>query len=220
MPRDFTHRAHKVCIVGQSGHGKSVYQMRAAIGSKARYKFVFDHKGEFKERAHALQCGTPQEIEAALPTGWVVYNPNVMYPGKMDEAFIFFCDFAWQISEQLGFTKLFVADEVNLHTNGSALPEFCRIMEDGRSVGLDALITSHGVNSLHNRIRGQVNEIVTFYHNAVPALDKLWEEFGINPDHVAGPMNERTGEREGGLKPGEFIAKNMESRRYQGGRVF
>lgn len=219
MPRVFDHRARKVGIFGQSGHGKSVYQIRAAIGSDARYKFVFDHKGEFRQRAGALHCSTPEEIEAALPSGWIVYNPHVMFPGKLPDAFRFWCDFTWSVSYELGFTKLFVADELALLSDSQAPDELCRIMEDGRSVRLDCLMTSHGPNSLHNRIRSQFTEIVSFYQRSVPALEVMEREFGFNPDHIAGPRNEQ-GEREGGLKPGEFIALNTETGRFQGGRVF
>jgi len=45
------------------------------------------------------------------------------------------------------------------------------------------------------------------------------DEYAFNPDHIAGPVGE-DGERHGGLQPGEFIAKNLETGRYQGGRVF
>lgn len=219
MPRVFDHHAHKAGIFGLSGHGKSVYQIRAAIGSPARFKFVFDHKGEFKVRAGALQCSTPDEIEAALPSGWIVFNPHVMFPGKMIDAFTFWCDFTWRLSFDLGFNKLFVADELSLLTDSQAPDELCRIMEDGRSVSLDVLITSHGANTLHNRIRSQFTEIVTFRQRSQPALDVMEREFGFNQEHIGGRLLD-DGEREGGLQPGEFIALNLETGRFQGGRVF
>jgi len=208
VPRVFDHHAHKTLIVGQSGHGKSVYQIRAAIGDKSRVKFVFDHKSEFHQRAGAPQCATPDQIEAALPTGWVVFNPHVLFPGRLPDAFRFFCDFAWQMSFDLGFQKLFVADELSLLTDSQAPDELCRIMEDGRSVALDCLLTNHGPNTLHNRIRGQFSEVVSFYLRSNPAVEVMESEYGFEPDPIRA------------LKPGEFIALNLETGRFQGGRVF
>lgn len=217
MPRIFTHRPAKVGIFGNSGYGKSQYQIRYTIGSKAWRKFVFDHKREFETLAGAESCSTFEELDASLDTGWTVFNPHVLFPGRVTEAFDFFCDFAWQASEQLGGTKLFVADELALLTEGQKPVPLCRILEDGRSVALDCALTSHGANSLHNRIRSQFTEIVTFYQNSKPALEIMRNEFGFNPDQIAGP--EVNGVRAGGLDRGEFIAKS-EAGRFQGGRVF
>jgi hypothetical protein len=208
MPRVFGHRPQKTLIVGASGFGKSQYQIRAALGASQRTKFVFDHKDEFAVLAGAEQCSTPEEIEAALETGWVVYNPRVMWPGRLPEAFAWFCDFAWTVSEQIGFPKLIVADELKLLTEGQAPVELCRVMEDGRSVALDVLFTSHNANGLHNRLREQFTEIVTFYQRSGPAVEIMEKEFGFDAVAI------------GNLQRGEFIAQDMETGNFRGGRVF
>lgn len=208
MPRIFTHRPTKVGIFGNSGYGKSQYQLRLALASRAHYKFVFDHKREFETLAGAIPCSTTAEIDAAVPTGWIVFNPHRLFPGKLPEAFDFFCDYSWQCAEALGHTKLFVADELALLTEGSKPQPLCRIMEDGRSVALDCAMTSHGPNALHNRIRTQFTEIVTFCQKSAPALEVMEREYNFDPLKVSG------------LDRGEFIAQNLETGRFQGGRVF
>ncbi len=206
--RTFTHRPTKTLIVGASGYGKSQYQIRAALASTARCKFVFDHKSEFASLAGAIQCRTFSEIEEAVPTGWIVFNPHHLFPGQLPQAFNFFCDFAWSLSEGIGFTKLFVADELSLLTESSNPPELCRLMEDGRSVQLDCLMTSHGANTLHNRIRGQFTEIVSFFQRSEPAIEVMEKEFDFD------------GEVLRSLARGEFCAQNLETGRFVGGRVF
>lgn len=206
--RSFTHHPTKTLIVGASGYGKSQYQIRAALASPARLKFVFDHKHEFATLAGSDQCRTFDEIEAAVPSGWVVFNPHHLFPGELTQGFNFFADFAWQFSEGIGFEKLFVADELSLLTEGGNPPELCRLMEDGRSVRLDCLMTSHGANSLHNRIRGQFTEIVSFFQRSEPAIEVMEKEFDFD------------GEVLRSLDRGEFCAQNLETGRFVGGRVF
>jgi hypothetical protein len=208
MPRVFNHHARKTLIVGKSGHGKSVYQIRAAIGAPHRLKFVFDHKDEFRTRAGALQCETPEEMDAALESGWIVFRPHRMFPGQTVAAFTWFCDFAWNLSEQIGFPKLMIADELRLLTDAAAPVELCRIMEDGRSVALDVLFTSHNANGLHNRVREQFTEVVTFALSSEPALEVMEREFEFRQDAIEN------------LVPGEFIARNMETGQIKPGRVF
>lgn len=208
MGRIFTHRPSKVGIVGNSGYGKSQYQIRYTLGSKAGLKFVFDHKREFETLAGAQSCSTFEELDEAVATGWNVFNPHRLFPGRVTEAFDFFCDYAWQCSEIVGGTKLFVADELALLTEGQKPTPLCRIMEDGRSVALDCAMTTHGLNSLHNRIRSQFTEIVTFCQKSVPALEVIEREFNFDRAQVMG------------LERGEYIAQNLETGRFQGGRVF
>jgi hypothetical protein len=208
MPRVFNHRPAKTLIVGASGYGKSQFQIRAALASLARIKLVFDHKAEFQTLAGAVACHSPGEIEAALDTGWCVFDPHRMFPGKLPEAFRFFCDYAWTESERRGYTKLLVADELNILTESSNPPELCRVMEDGRSVALDVLFTSHGANTLHNRIRGQFTEVVTFFQRSKPAIETMEGEYDFDGELIRK------------LDRGEYIAQNLDSGRFQGGRVF
>ena len=207
MARVFTHHPLKLGIFGESGYGKSQYQLRFTLASRARVKFVFDHKGEFEHLAGAIPSRTPEELEAALASGWCVFNPHRMFPGKLPEAFNFFADFAWTIAEKIAGTKLFVADELALLTEGLKPQPLCRIFEDGRSVALDACCTGHGPNSLHNRIRGQFTEVVTFFLKSTPALEVMEREYAFDADIIRR------------LDRGEFLARS-ETGRFQAGRVF
>ncbi len=217
MPRIFTHRPWKCGIFGNSGYGKSQYQLRLTKGSSHNIKFVLDHKGEFQALLNATAARSFDELDAQVETGWVVFDPHPMFPGKLPEAFDFFCRYAYEVSEMLGGTKLFIADELALLTEGQKPQPLCRIMEDGRSVALDCALTSHGPNALHNRIRSQFTEIVTFYQSSKPALDVMRDEFGFDPEVIAG--REVNGTRQGGLERGEFNARS-EQGRFLGGRVF
>ena len=201
------HRAYKLLITGKSGSGKSTYFLRTLLGLPARCRFILDHKGEVAMRLGARPCLTVQDLAAAVPSGWVVFNPSVLFQGRRPDGFAFFCDFVWEICGSMPGTKIFAVDELQQFLGTQTLPpELAAVLEDGRIRGLDAVLISSQPNIIHNRIRNQITEVAAFKTEEKNALDWL-ESRGFEPGQVAG------------LARGQFICRN-ESGAESRGQVF
>lgn len=180
------HESWKVGITGSSGCGKSTFGLRLLSGAKARCKFIFDHKGEFSLRLGIPPVTSVAGLAAAAASPWCLFQPHAMFKGRLPDAFLFFCDFAYEVAGDLPGRKLFVVDELQLFTSTNHLaPEVAAIWEDGRIRGLDAVWHSSQVNIVHNRIRNQTTEVVTFNQADGTALAWL-QEFGFDPAAVRG----------------------------------
>jgi hypothetical protein len=178
------HRPLKLFVTGLSGSGKTVFWSRYVVGAKASAKFVFDHDGQFSYRLRITPARTLQELEAAAARGWCVFEPSELYPGQTCEAFAMFCDFAFSCAKELPGRKLFACDELQtLVGTNSTTTEFQSVVETGRVYGLDLAAISIAPNLIHNRIRGQATEVVSFRTMESNALAWL-EERGFDPEAV------------------------------------
>ena len=195
-------------MTGRSGTGKTTYWIRYLLGTKAACKFVFDHEGELAFKLRAKPARSSEELAEAVDTGWCIFDPAVLFPGRTQEGFDFFCDFCFQAATRRPGRKIFACDELQklVVTTGISL-ELSTILETGRRYGLDAAMISQQPNLLHNRIRNQLTEVVTFSQIDPCAVDWL-QSAGFNPDAVRV------------LRPGEFIARNLNSAQESTGRVF
>lgn len=80
--------------------------------------------------------------------------------------------------------------------------ELQTLLETDRRYGIDAVMVSQQCHCLHNRIRNQLTEVVTFQHVEDRAL-KFLLEVGFDEAAVRG------------LTPGQFIARNLRAPRIQ-----
>jgi hypothetical protein len=137
-----------------------------------------------------------EELGAGLARGWCVFEPSALFPGRLPEAFEFFCDYTFEVSRRLGGRKLFACDELQRLVGTMFLSDrLAAVLETGRVYGLDAAMIGIAPNLLHNRIRNQVTEVVTFQHMD-PAAMSFLEAFGFDPGQVRA------------LPRGAFIARN------------
>ncbi len=202
------HKPSKVLIVGCSGSGKTQYWTRYLLGSRARLKFVFDHEGEFAGRLKFRPATTLEQLATAAGRGWCVFDPARLYPGATPEAFAFFLDFAFTLSTQTGGRKLFACDELQAVTDTHTVsPELACVLETGRRYGLDFAAIAQQPNLVHNRVRNQATEVVTFQQMDPRAVD--WcAAVGFDPAAVRG------------LAPGQYLARNLKTGGPAAGRVF
>jgi hypothetical protein len=204
-----SHNSYKLLITGKSGTGKTTYWLRAMLGLPARLKFVFDHKCEVAQRLGCRPAYNVKELSEMLARGWCIFDPSYMFKGRRPDAFLFFCEFAFEVSCQCQGRKLFCCDELQQFIGTMAMPpEFSAVIEDGRIHGLDALMISSQPNLIHNRVRNQLTEIVSFQQLDQNAIQWLENQAGFDPEQV------KT------LEKGEFICRNLDSGVQVGGRVF
>lgn len=202
------HRSNKALITGGSGTGKTTYWTRLILGYRAQTKFVFDSEGELAYRLDATPATSPEQIGAAIPSGWVIYDPEPMFGSDLERGFAFFSSFAFEASARLPGTKLFACDELQAFVNVQTLsPELRDIMQRGRRRGLDFVAVTHQPNELNNKVRSQLTEVVSFLQIEERAISWLtaagFEESDLR-----------------GLRPGEFIARNLRGRGAVRGQVF
>jgi hypothetical protein len=81
------------------------------------------------------------------------------------------------------------------------------LTETGRRYGLDTILISQQPNLIHNRIRNQLMEVVTFCQVDGQAM-VFSEENGFEDDQVRG------------LVPGQFLVRNLSSGATAAGRMF
>jgi hypothetical protein len=182
---------------GVSGSGKSTFALRYLVNASLQYRFIFDKEGEYSQRLQMPLAGGQYEMDLGLCRGWVLFDPHVHFAGRLADAFNFFCDWAYQISERLPGEKLFVVDEAWRYVTARRYPaELSECVQSGRKRGLGCLFNTQNPDALHEVIRSECSELICF---------KLGEAFdwpkskGFKMEEVAA------------LPTLRFIARNVDS---------
>ena len=168
----FDHPSKKVLVTGVSGTGKTTLFEKLIRKEKAKWKFIFDHQGEFSARFGKPGAVTISDLcEQTGAGGWVVFDPiqfaNETGPDGerrgLPGAFAFFCAFVMCISENHAGRKILVCDELQKLVNASRSPdELQTILDTGRRFQLDFYAITQAPNLIHNSIRNQITEIYSF----------------------------------------------------------
>lgn len=209
MKHDILHAPSKLLITGQGGIGKSSYFLRYVLNADYERKFIFDHEGEFQQR---LNCGASFRLaeirEVVKNGGWFVYDPSEEFPGAVREGFDAFCAAVFDAAGEFPGSKLFACDELQklVGTNSITHPLAC-VMETSRRRTLDSVMIAQSANTIHNRIREQLTEVVTFKQLTDNAIDFLGQ-MGFQAEEIRG------------LGVGDYIAKNLRSGAEARGNVF
>lgn len=135
---------------------------------------------------------TPEDLEKSQ--GLQCYDYSTMFPGDMQTGLEFYADYVFQRSQHSRGKSLFCVDEMQkLLSTDTLSPELATIIETGRRYRIDTCFITQQINLLHNRVRNQVTEVVTFRQNDSRALEWL-QSFGFDPDAIRN------------LDSGEFIS--------------
>lgn len=191
------HKRFHLGVFGGSGTGKTEYALRYVANAQAKCVFLFDAEGEFSDRMNLQPARTHFEIDQALRTGWLCFDPHTLFPGRLEEALEYFAKLALRAGALLPGRKFFVVDELGWYMTGHAVPtELKKLVQSGRRVaGMDGIFIGQQPNELHNTVRSQLTEVVCFQLTDDVALE--WpKKFGFNIEAV------RT------LPPYRFICRN------------
>lgn len=186
-------------MTGRSGTGKTEFLGRYVARARYPRTFVFDGQGELSPRWGVSACVSVEDLQAALERsdGIILFDPAGLFPEDLCGGFGFFSDWSFSVSECIAGPKLFVADELQQVIGTAGLPpSFCAILETGRRAELDCAIVSQQINLIHNRIRNQLTEFVTFAHVDPRALEWIGD-LGLDPEEVRG------------LPEGDFISLDL-----------
>jgi hypothetical protein len=198
---NLAHRSKKLIITGQSGTGKSTYfteYVLSAFRSIYNRVYIFDHQGEFASRTGIRSALTPEDLTELHQTGMIVFDPSVMFPGETESAWNFFCEWVFaRCQRNMGGAKLIAVDELQMFSSTSQLSwELSCVVETGRKFELDFCAITQQLNLVHNRLRNQATEIVTFRHIDKLILNAL-TDLGFDQEVVTG------------LTTGEYIDRDM-----------
>ena len=205
---DYTLPPCSTLLCGMTGSGKTTFALRYLLNVSAACRFVFDDLGQCAARLKLPHAGTAAELEAALATRWVIFNPHRMFPGDTAGAFRFFCQWAYDCSRRGPGKKVLLVDELWKFCSPNQIPkELAVVAQTGRVENLELLTATQLPHKIHASISGQSTELVCFRLDEPLALDKV-QELGADRDAVQG------------LPLGSFIAWNRLSRARLDGKVF
>jgi len=181
---DFTLPPCSTLLVGMTGSGKTTFALRYLLNVSAACRFVFDDLGQVAGRLHGSHASTSNELEAALATRWVIFNPHRMFPGDCENAFRFFCQWAYDCSRRGPGKKVFLADEVWRWCSPQGIPkELAALAQMGRAENLELMTATQMPHKLHSSIAGQATELVAFRLDEPLALARV-RELGADPEAV------------------------------------
>jgi hypothetical protein len=187
-----------VCA-GQSGSGKTTFAFRYLLNVPAACRFIFDDRFQARDRLRITPARTAKQLEDAVPSKWVVFDPHAMFPGNLENAFRFFCQWSFDVSRRGPGKKILLVDEVWRWCSPNNIPqELANVVQTGRTEGLELLCCTQRPQRINGAITNEVTELVCFSIQEPAGLDRI-TELGADRDAVAA------------LPKGSFISYNCDS---------
>jgi hypothetical protein len=205
---DYTLPPALTLIVGMTGSGKTTFALRYLLNAMAACRFIFDDLGRAATRLGVRPACTAAEVEAALQTRWVIFNPHQMFPGATRDAFRWFCRWTYDACRRGAGKKLFLADEIWQWQTANQIPyELSLVAQTGREENLELVCATQLPHKINASITGQSTELVCFRLQERLALDCL-EDLGADRSVIET------------LPLGSFVSLNRLSGGQLSGRVF
>ena len=193
-----------VLVSGISGSGKTSFCLRLLANTKAPYRFVWDPDAQLSNRLGMPAAQNEEELVCALETGWAIFDPNAMFPGRHVEGFAWFSFWVFGVCAHLQGRKWFLVDEVWRYCNNMSIPApLAECVQTGRVRGLSCVFATQRPNRLNESILNEVTEVVGFRTQGANAL-RILQDLGLDPDRVAG------------LPKGAFLSKCQDGREKEG----
>jgi len=171
-------------VAGTSGSGKTTFALRYSLNAPVRTRFFFDGDGEFALRLKLSPARDLYELNLGLVRGWCLFDPHQLFPGRVEDAFAFYCDWVWLVCERLAGRKAVFVDEVWRHCTPTAIPpELATIVQTGRRRSVELLVTSQQPQRLHSSLLNELSEFVSFQLQHPRALE-FAGSYGFDPDEL------------------------------------
>lgn len=193
-----------VLVSGISGSGKTSFCLRLLANTKAPYRFVWDPDAQLSNRLGMPCAQAESELACALDTGWVIFDPNSMFPGRHAEGFAWFAGWVFSTCAHLQGRKWLLVDEVWRYCNNLTIPApLAECVQTGRVRGLSCVFATQRPNRLNESILNEVTEVVGFRTQGPNAL-RILQDLGLDCDRVAE------------LPKGAFLSKCIDGREKAG----
>ncbi len=205
---DYTLEPANTLIVGMTGSGKTTFALRYLLNAPAACRFIFDDLGRAATRLRIRPAKTAREVESALATRWVVWNPHHMFPGDPKSAFRWFCAWVYDACRRGPGKKLFLVDELWQWCTDESIPrELALVANTGREENIELVTCTQHPHLVNEAITGACTELVCFRLQGPDAL-RVVGKLGAHRDNVAR------------LAPGHFISYDRLKGGIALGRVF
>jgi len=173
-----------IVCAGVQGTGKTTFGLRYLLNAKLDYRFIFDPEDEYSQRLKLPSANDEYGLRLQLCQGWVLFDPHVLFVGRIDDGFAFFCDWVFSVSEAIPGQKLIVVDEAWRYVTPQRHPaELEACARTGRKRGLQCLFNTQTPNLLHSTIRNECSEMVCFRMGDDTVLE-VPRKKGFNPDEL------------------------------------
>jgi hypothetical protein len=177
---DHTLELDSTLVLGMSGSGKTTFAVIYNLNAPAACHFFFDDLGRFATRLRYLKledgsylrpCYTANELEAAVSSRWVVFNPHRMFPGNPKAAFKFFCKWVYDVCKRGAGKKFVTVDEIWQYCTADSIPlELALISQTGREEHIELVTCTQRPELVNASITGQCTELVCFRLDEPDAL--------------------------------------------------
>jgi hypothetical protein len=175
-----------VCVCcGVSGSGKSCFAIRYLLNAELSCRFIFDPRGEYSERLRLAPVTDLAELNEAVSSGWVCFDPHVMFPGKVNEGFESFCEYSFHASAVIPGQKCLFVDEVWKYCDPNKIPiALAQIVQDGRKNGIGLFVNTQRPNRVNEAILNEAQEFVCFRLRGKRALECVAEYGTFDEDEL------------------------------------
>jgi len=210
-----TRKRSVIVVCGLSGFGKTTFALRALVNLKLSARFLFDPDpgefnpdiGEFSDRLKLPPSQSLYDLSLNLCRGWVAFDPHTLFPGDLENACNFFCDWAWEKSLQLPGEKILVIQDAYRFCTPHFVPAPIKtIVQSGSKRRLYLMIDAHEPQKLNSTVKTGMSEVICFRLQGEGPLS-FAEEFGFKRDEVAN------------LPQLQFVARNLDSGGELRGRI-
>ena len=210
--------ANHTLVLGRTGYGKTYFVRRLCWNADGvACVFVFNWNDRFTydgngQPIHGLaQCYSIAQMNAALPTRFVIYNPSREFPGAILDrklglaALKHFCRYVRQVSHGRPGRKLVCIAELWMFCNDDTIPpELALLAQDGRGDRIEFVFDTQRPEELNGSIIGAATEIVCFRLDEKKALRAVSGMMGHDPVVI------------GQLPKGEFVSRTLDGAELRG----
>lgn len=153
-------------IVGMTRSGKTTFTLRYLLNCLCAGRFIFDDMPGEKSFAHKLglpPCYTEAQLEAALATRWVIFNPRRLFPDDYAAAFDWFCAWVFKVAQRGPGLKVLCVDELWRWADARSIPRGLRLCtQAGLEYGIQLVTATQEPHRVNSSIVGQAGELVCF----------------------------------------------------------
>lgn len=171
-------------VAGMGQSGKTTFALRYLLNAELSCRFIFDPEEEYAARLGIPAAADAYDLGLALARGWVLFDPNTLFPGRHKEALAWFCQWTYDLCPAIAGRKAIVIDEVWKYCDPWQIPlPLAQIVLTGRKRGLGLMVNVQMPQKLNGALLAEVTETVCFQLQHAKALE-LMASRGFDPEQL------------------------------------